>query len=147
MKIDLERVGDSLDPITFRVAFHSAAERCLLPYPCVTGLKFRNPSGGAAAPWLTRHLVAAPLDDFVLIPRGRIAFDLHVNIDMKSIQYPWILELTSGEYDVQYHYEVDRETDWYDFLAKRSRFVATTPIWRGEIQSNVVRFKLPEAGE
>jgi hypothetical protein len=141
MEIELEHIDDSAIPNTFRVAFHSADKRCLLPYPCVTGLKFTDSSGSNAAQWETRYLVSEPLNDFVLIRGARFAFDLyaHINADC-SIQLLWVFDLPSGRYLVHYLYRVDRDTDWYDFLAKRSRFAAITPLWRGSIQSNTIQF-------
>jgi hypothetical protein len=48
--------------------------------------------------------------------------------------------IADSPYDVHFGYRVDRETDWYDLLAKRSRFASLTPIWRGSVESNTIRF-------
>ncbi len=145
MEISLEHIDDSPTSNMFRVAFHSAAERCLLPYPNVTGLTFTNALGNKTAEWRTRFLVSEPLDDFVLNPRSRISFDLYAGINADSEDHRWVIDLPAGTYDVHFAYRVDRDTDWYDFLAKRSRFAAMTPIWRGSIQSNTIRFTLIDA--
>lgn len=39
-------------------------------------------------------------------------------------------------------YHVDRNTDWYDFLAKRSQFGEIIPIWRGTRESNAVTISI-----
>jgi len=140
LEISLEHIADSPTPETFRVAFHSATERCLLPYPNVTGLTFTNASGIKAAEWRTRVFISEPLDDFVLNPGARIAFDLYANINGGCNEHRWMIDLPAGKYDVHFVYCVDRDTEWYDFLAKRSRFAALTPIWRGSIQSNTIPF-------
>ncbi|MBW3599316.1 MAG: hypothetical protein KY475_18865, partial [Planctomycetes bacterium] len=126
MEISLEYIADSTAQDTFRVAFHSAAERCLLPYPSVTGLTFTDASGNKAAEWRTRVFVSQPLDDFVLNPGDRISFDLHANINADSQGNRWFIDLPAGTYDVHFAYRVERDTDWYDFLAKRSRFASLT---------------------
>lgn len=142
LKLSLEYIANSPIPNTFRLAFHSAAERCLLPYPCVTGITFTDDAGNRAAEWKTRFLVSEPQDDFVLPPRARIAFDLYANINEDVGQHRWCIDLPAGNFHVDYFYHVERETDWYDFLAKRSRFAAITPIWRGSIQSNTICFNV-----
>ena len=139
MEIELEHVQNSPTPNTFRVAFHSASERWLLPYPKVTGLTFTNSSGIAASKWKSRFLVSEPLDDFVLPPGARIGFDLFANINVNTETHRWVIDLPPDKYMVHFVHHVDRETDWYDFLAKRSRFVDMTPIWRGTVQSNTIQ--------
>jgi hypothetical protein len=145
LEVSLEHIADSPTPNTFRVAFHSAAERCLLPYPCVTGLTFADASGNKIGEWGTRVFVSEPLDDFVLNPHDRISFDLYANINADSHDHRWVIDLPAGTYNVHFVYHVDRETDWYDFLAKRSRFAALTPIWRGSVRSNTIRFIVIDA--
>ena len=140
MQIFLEHIGDSATLETFWVAFHTATERCLLPYPKVTGLTFTIASGNKAAEWRTRVIGSEPLDDFVLNPGARIAFDLHASINGGCNDHRWMIDLPAGTFDVHFMYRVDRDTEWYDFLAKRSRFAALTPIWRGEVQSNTIQF-------
>lgn len=142
MKIELQHIAASPIPNTFRVAFHSADERCLLPYPSVTGLTFTNTSGNGVAEWKTRFIVSEPLDDFVLVPGARIAFDLHANINVEGTEYRWFIDIPAGTYAVHFVYQVDRQTDWYDFLAKRSRFAAMTAIWRGSVKSNAIPFSV-----
>jgi hypothetical protein len=144
LQISLEHVDDSPIANTFRVAFHSARDRCLLPYPSVTGLTFTNASGNKSAEWRTRILVSEPLDDFVLDPGARIAFDLYAKINVDSKEHRWVIDLPAGTYYVHFVYNVDRDTDWYDFLAKRSRFAALTPIWRGSVQSNTISFTVAD---
>lgn len=142
MKIELAHIRDLMTPDTFRVAFHSADDRVLLPYPCVTGLLFKDPSGNSVGQWRARFLATEPLDDFVLQPGARIAFDLYACINTDTKQHRWVIDLPKGEYTVQYSYRVDRDTEWYDFLSKRSRFAAMTQIWRGSIQSNAIPFRV-----
>lgn len=144
MKIFLEHISDSPTPHTFRVTFHSATQRCLLPYPSVIGLTFADDHGKQAANWVTSILTIEPLDDFVLNPGTRIAFDLIAGINAAREKHRWRIDLASGTYDVHFTYEVDRDRDWYDFLAKRSRFAAITPIWRGSIRSNAIPFRVAE---
>ncbi|TWU43625.1 hypothetical protein Poly51_62800 [Rubripirellula tenax] len=145
MEISLEHIAVSRTPETFRVAFHSATERCLLPYPKVTGLTFTNASGNKTAAWRTRVFAAEPLDDFVLNPGARIAFDLYANVNGRCDEHRWMIDLPAGTYNVHFAYSVDRDTEWYDFLAKRSRFAALTPIWRGSIESNTIPFTVTAA--
>jgi hypothetical protein len=145
LEISLEHIASLPIPNTFRVAFHSAAERCLLPYPSVTGLTFTDGSGTKIGEWGTRLLVSEPMDDFVLNPRDRISFDLDAGINADDRSHRWVIDLPVGTYDVRFVYRVDRESDWYDFLAKRSRFAALTPIWRGSVQSNTIRFTVIDA--
>ena len=138
MEISLEHIADAQNFNTFRVAFHSAAKRCLLMYPHVTGLIFTDKFGNQTAEWQTRFLISKPVDDFVLNPGDRISFNLHAHINADSQEHHWVIDLPAGEYVVHFHYHIDRETDWYDVLQKRSRFVDMTPIWRGSVQSNTI---------
>ena len=144
MEIEIEHIADSPTPHTFRVAFRSADERCLLTYPCVTGLTFKDFSGNNVGQWRTRFLASEPLDDFVLNPGARIAFDLYANINAGTDCHRWGIDLPTGEYDVHYSYHIDRDAEWYDYLAKRSRFTAMTPIWRGSVQSNTIPFRITQ---
>lgn len=152
MKIDLEVVDPDARPAVFRVAYSGAESRHLLQYPRVCGLRFFDANDNLAAEWGCRFLLSAPLDDFVLAPRSRIAFDLYASINPEpSTETIWNIYLANGDYSVRFEYTVDRETDWYDFLAKRSRFAGITPIWRGSLMSNAVRISIadgkPEAAK
>ncbi|PQO40930.1 hypothetical protein [Blastopirellula marina] len=140
MQISLELIRNVPQTPSFRVAFHGTKERFLLPYPCVHGLTFVNSCTRQTFSWLTSILAIAPLDDFVLRPYDRISFDLPSNINVAPETSLWWIELPPGEYDVHFLYHVERDTNWYDFLRKRSRFADVTPIWRGRLQSNVVRY-------
>ncbi len=61
----------------------------------------------------TRVLISTPLDDFVLTPKSRIAFDLLANINpVPTAESLWNIILPNGEYSVKYLYHVDRDTDW-----------------------------------
>jgi hypothetical protein len=140
-EIRLEYVGAGERCQIFRLAFQGSAERLLLPYPKVTGLKFAKLNGETAAEWGCRFLVSAPQDDFVLTPEARIAFDLRVYVDIEPTpSYPWIVRLPSGTLTAQYVLDVNADRPWYDFLAKRSRFVGITKQWGGSIKSNLVEF-------
>ncbi len=139
MQIELELIDALSRPAIFRVAFLGATDRFLLQYPQCRGLRFYTANGDIAAEWGTRVLISTPLDDFVLTPKSRIAFDLLANINpVPTTESLWNIILPNGEYSVKYVYHVDRDTDWYDFLAKRSRFAGITPIWRGTRESNAV---------
>lgn len=146
MEILLERVIDTPLPNTFRVSFQNSTERFLLPYPEVTGLIFCDSEGKQVAEWRTRSLCIAPQDDFVLKPGVRIAFDIHANINADSECMSWVIEIPPGKYSVHYRFQVARDTDWYDFLQKRSRFVDITPIWQGEMRSNSIDFEVSKSG-
>ena len=66
-------------------------------------------------------------------------FDLLANVNGATPEgIAWTISLPIGRYHVTYNYHVDRVTDWYDFLAKRSRFAGITPIWRGTETSNTI---------
>ncbi|XZE44073.1 hypothetical protein SH467x_003660 [Pirellulaceae bacterium SH467] len=145
MKIDLELIDATSRPAVFRVAYYDADSRYLLQYPRVCGLRFFDLAGNLAAEWGARFLVSAPLDDFVLAPKSRIAFDLYASINPEpSAEAFWSIMLPNGDYSVKFEYHVDRDTDWYDFLAKRSRFAGITPIWRGTKISNSVSITITE---
>lgn len=144
MQIDLENVSSADTPFCFRLGFHSAAERNLLQYPNPTGLKFSSLSNQVPSYCCTPFFGQFPLDDFVLNPSQRIMFDLIPKVNPDSqIAIAWSIKLEKGSYLVHYEYHVDRETDWYDFLAKRSRFAGITPIWRGTINSNTIEISVP----
>jgi hypothetical protein len=143
MEITLSHIPDAPIAHTFRVAFHSSSQRCLLPYPEVTGLEFCEVGGKPIAEWCTSRLEQKPLDDFVLNPRARIAFDLYANINhCDGESSKWFIELPRGRYLVRYVYHVEKDADWYDFLQKRSRFVDMTPIWKGAVRSNSIDFEM-----
>ena len=143
MKIELEQIGTSNNPFCFRLAFHSSVDRCLLQYPNPYGLQFLDKMNERAAQWCTPLFGQFPLDDFVLNPRQRIMFDLLVKVnDEAGDNQGWKIQLDPGKYMVTYQYHVDRETDWYDFLAKRSRFAGITPIWRGTENSNSIEIEV-----
>ena len=48
---------------------------------------------------------------------------------------------------LDFRYHVDDKRDWYDFLAKRSRFASLTPPWNGTIESDAIEFtnRIPSA--
>ena len=146
--IELEHVNEGSNFHTFRVAFAGAESRILLPYPQITGVRLLGDSDAQAAEWHTRFLVSKPLDDFVLMPRARIAFDLHgfVNCDPDRDR-PWAIAMPVGLCRVRFRYHVDDKREWYDFLAKRSRFAGITPPWNGTIESNTIEFtnRIPSA--
>ena len=96
----------------------SCKERSQYGWLWHTGLTFTDGTGHQVAEWKTRLLVSEPQDDFVLAPRARIAFDMDASINGNSSENRWVIELPVGVYQVHYAYHVDRETDWYDFLAK-----------------------------
>jgi hypothetical protein len=145
VQIDLELIDTISRPAVFRVAYYGVDARHLLQYPRVCGLRFFDLSGNLAAEWGTRFLVSAPLDDFVLAPKSRIAFDLYASINPEpSAEALWNILLPNGDYSVKFEYHVDRDTDWYDFLAKRSRFAGITPIWRGTQISNSVSITITD---
>ncbi len=139
-KISFEHVGTGDDFHTFRVAFHDCTSRILLPYPHLTGIRVLSDDDSEIEAWHTRYLVSSPMDDFVLIPKSRIAFDLHAHVRCATTrEYLWTIELPRGVCRVRYTYHVDNNREWYDFLAKKSRFAALTTPWNGLVQSNTVQ--------
>ncbi|MEQ9070441.1 MAG: hypothetical protein RLO18_27150, partial [Gimesia chilikensis] len=142
MKLDLELVSTDAGNPVFRLSFHSCHERLLLPYPEVTGLQFLDESGEEAGQWGSRNLTIEPLDEFVLRPGDRIAFDLTVPFDgQPKSERKWVLSLASGCFHVRYVYEVEADRRRYDFLAKQSRFAGITQFWGGRVESTVVNFE------
>ena len=145
--IELEHVNEGSDFHTFRVAFSGADSRILLPYPQVTGIRLMDSSDAIIDEWQTRYLVSAPLDDFVLVPGARIAFDLRGYVNCESDRARWTINMPIGACRARFRYHVDDKREWYDFLAKRSRFAAITPPWNGTIESNTIEFanRIPSA--
>ena len=127
---------------TFRLAFFGAESRILLPYPQVTGIRLVDDSDAKTAAWGTQFLVSEPLDDFVLTPRARISFDLrgYVNCDSDLERRRWTINMPVGACVARFRYHVNDKRDWYDFLAKRSRFAAITLPWNGTIESDAIEF-------
>ena len=149
-KIELEHINEGADFHTFRVAFSGAESRILLPYPKVTGIRMLDSSDAQLAEWQTRLLVTKPLDDFVLAPQARIAFDLRGYVNCEPAPDPdrlWVIALPVGACRARFRFHVSDKRDWYDFLAKRSRFAAITPPWNGTVESNTVEFvnRIPSA--
>jgi len=146
--IALEHVSANSTYHTFRVAFHSATSRMLLPYPQVTGIRILDESGIKVGEWRTRVIGSVPVDDFVLAPKARIAFDLmaFVNCEPTPVRR-WSIELPIGKHFAKFVYQISRECDWYDYLAKRSRFAHMTPPWNGTVESNTIEFlnEIPKA--
>ena len=139
--IELEHVNAGEDFHVFRVAFSGAESRILLPYPKVTGIRLVGDSGEDIAKWRTEFLVSEPLDDFVLMPGARIAFDLRAYINCAStLKRRWTISMPLGTCRTRYRYHVDDKRDWYDFLAKRSRFARITTPWNGTIESEAIEF-------
>ena len=139
MKIDLEQIGTSKSPFCFRVGFHSSVDRYLLQYPNPTDLEFASEDGNQPARFGTQIMGSFPIDDFVLNRYQRIMFDLNVNVDGTYGEAGvWRIDLPAGRYRLTFVYHIDRDTEWFDFLAKRSRFAAITPIWRGTVRSNTI---------
>ncbi len=139
MKIDLEQIGSSTSPYCFRVGFHSSDDRYLLQYPNPTDLEFATEDGIQASHFCTPIMGSFPIDDFVLNRNQRIMFDFDVNVNGMSPEAgAWRIDLPPARYWLTFVYQIDRETEWYDFLAKRSRFAAMTPIWRGAMRSNTI---------
>ena len=140
--IELEHVTEGPDFHTFRVAFSGADLRILLPYPLVTGIRLVDASDAIIDEWRSRYLVSEPLDDFVLAPGARIAFDLRGYVSCASdTERRWTINMPVGDCRARFHYHVDDKRDWYDFLAKRSRFAAMTPPWNGTIESDAIKFE------
>lgn len=139
MKIDLEQVDAKIAPYRFRVGFHSSEGRCLLQYPNPTDFEFVNIDGPPNPIFGIRILGSFPIDDFVLNPNQRITFDVDINVNgIRDGESVWRVDLEPGNYCLTFVYEMAEETEWYDFLAKRSRFAALTPIWRGTVRSNKI---------
>jgi hypothetical protein len=137
--LSLEYIGVESHCYQFRIAFENSADRFLLAYPEVTGLRFTSSQGAPLAEWTTRRLVSEPQDEFVLRPSDRIAFDLQAVINIAATaEVRWAIHLPPGEYDVQYSYWVRPDLERYDYLAKGSRFAAMTKPWGGEAVSNIV---------
>lgn len=144
-ELSLESVEIDKRNLIFRLAFASSRERLILPYPGVTGLEFINDFGEKIAEWKTRVLAITPLDEFVLRPGDRIAFDLEVPTKTEPNQeHDWIVQLPVGQFYVQYVYEVEADTQRYDFLAKRSRFAAITKQWGGLVKSPLIEFNISD---
>ncbi len=142
-EISLEFVEGNDSSHTFRLAFHSSLNRLLLPYPQVTGLYFTDLQDKHIADWTTRLIVSAPLDDFVLSPQSRIAFDLKANINVEpDFSSIWSIHLAKGLTKVKYIYNVEPDLNRYDFLAKRSRFASMTKPWSGSLVSNAIQFSV-----
>ena len=141
-KLKLEHVSANDRCHTFRIAFSNCESRILLPYPDVTGIRFFAPAGNELDVWRTSRVVSQPLDDFVLMPNARISFDLIAYVNAPPDTNPrWTATIPSGNINAQFKYHVDDERDWYDFLAKRSRFAATTPPWNGTVESDIIGFE------
>lgn len=140
--IHLEYVNVTENRHAFRVTFEGAESRILLPYPQITGLRIFNADETTELEWKTSMLISAPLDDFVLQPELRIAFDLQVLVEQDGMsQYSWSIQLPAGQLRARYRYHVDDQRDWYDFLAKRSRFASVTKPWNGTIESNTIELE------
>lgn len=145
--INLEHFDGDEHCHIFRLAFESSTDRLLLPYPQVTGLQFTKPTGNKVAEWKTRTTASTPLDDFVLNPDARIAFDLkaHINIE-PDLKNRWAIQLPAGPINAHFVFNVDADIERYDFLAKRSRLAAITKPWGGSVRSNLVQFTVTVAG-
>lgn len=144
-QIVLEHIGGDAHCHIFRLAFESSAERLLLPYPEVTALQFTTPTGEKLADWGTCVMAIEPLDEFVLTPGARIAFDLKAHVNMKPDveRRRWTVQLPAGRTNAHYLFEVQPDRQRYDFLAKLakgSRFAGITKLWDGVVKSNVLEF-------
>jgi hypothetical protein len=140
-QISLEHVESTATHHRFRVAFFGSESRILLPYPQITGLQFLNDDDSLAAAIGSQFLVSSPLDDFVLTPDSRIAFDLWAYVNLPSGTHRrWTIALPAGRLRARFRYHVDDKREWYDFLAKRSRFADVTPPWNGTIESDTIDF-------
>ena len=138
-QIILEHVGGDDHCRIFRLAFESGTERLLLPYPEVTGLRFTALTGHKVGEWGTRIMAQEPLDEFVLTPGARIAFDLEACINLEpDREHRWTIRLPVGTLHAYYLFEVQLGRQRYDFLNKGSRFAGITKIWAGTVKSNVV---------
>lgn len=139
--IELEHVNRGVDFHVFRVTFSGADSRILLPYPQVTGIRLVDDSDALIADWRSRYLTSEPLDDFVLAPGGVIAFELrgYVNCE-SSAERRWTIGMPVGACRARFRFHVDDKREWYDFLAKRSRFAALTQPWNGTIDSDTIEF-------
>lgn len=140
-ELSLEAVDAGQRPPVFRLAFSSSSERLLLPYPEVTGLQFLDAAGEKVAEWRTAYLSITPLDEFVLRPGDRIAFDLETPDKLPPArEHDWTIQLPPGRMSVRYVYEVEADKKRYDFLAKGSRFAAITKFWGGRVESPMIEF-------
>lgn len=105
------------------------------------------PNGEKIGEWGTQIMGSCPLDDFVLTPSSRIAFDVkaHINQEPGADSNPrWAIQLPVGTLNAQFVYTVNPDLERLDFLAKRSRFAAMTKPWGGSVKSNVVQFTVTE---
>lgn len=144
-QVALEYVDSELPCHRFRVAFDSSNDRYLLSYPESFGLCFAKGNASAHSEWKTRYIVSAPRNKFVLRPLDRIAFDLRAFINVEPThERLWTIQLSPGEYDVHYVYTAKPDMRRYERLAMQSRFAAITKPWGGSIESNSVRFIVPE---
>ena len=141
-RVILEFIGREPQGLRFRVAFDASPSRWLLPYPEITGLRFIRVGDAKARDWLTRYLVSGPRDEFVLNSRDRISFDLVAPVNESPQDFRWTIQLTPGEYDVRYVFEVPPGEARYDYLGKGSRFADMTPPWVGVVESNSVQVQV-----
>ncbi len=112
MQVNLEVVDTDSRPAVFRVVYSGAEDRCLLQYPQIYDLEFLDHAENIVAEWETRFLTSGPLDDFVLAPGSRIAFDLFASINpAPSKRSLWSIELPNGSYSVRYVYNFEGERD------------------------------------
>jgi hypothetical protein len=138
----LEHIGGDEHSQVFRLAFQGGKDRLLLPYPEVTGLEFAKPTGEKLAEWRTRLLVSGePLDEFVLRPDSRIAFDLKAGINIEpDTERRWTVTLPPGRISAQYLLDAKPGMERWEQRVRGSRMAASAKPWRGMLRSNVVEF-------
>lgn len=142
-ELTLEVVNSDRPPPVFRLAFSSSRERLLLPYPEVTGLQFLNAAEKKVAEWKAHFLSIRPLDEFVLRPSDRIAFDLEVLDNLPpDREHDFTIQLPPGRMSVRYVFGVKANPRRDDSLAKRSRLASLRKIWSGRLESPLVEFDL-----
>jgi hypothetical protein len=141
-QLALEHIGGDEHSQVFRLVFRGSKDRLLLPYPEVTGLEFAKPTGEKLAEWMTRFLVSGePLDEFVLRPNLRIAFDLKADINIESdSERRWTVALPKGRICAQYLLDAKPDMERWELRVKGSRVPATAKPWCGLVKSNVVEF-------
>lgn len=155
LSLFLELIERTNTYLRFRVAFQShAPTKLFFPSPNITSLRFWSAANGQEAQGYTAGLLSSSGGGFTLDPGSAQAFHWRVRprnvgeptrpeeVDDEGFDYwRWSVDIGFGEYQVQYHFAVQRDyfdPDSHMRLPQLERIAQAqeAALWLGQAESN-----------
>lgn len=148
--LSLQLLEQAADCLLFRLGVHNCSNvKLMFPYPEIYGLQFKNKITGQESEWYARLFVSASWAGFALQAgeaeviefRARPCSIEPAGEDHTDDYYRWCVELTAGEYLVEFRFRVGQDyfcpDSHYRFRdVQREAESVGAVVWVGEKSSN-----------